>query len=386
MHSLMRLFGSRVVPEHRTVRMEQRRGSLEMHYALGQPDSYIFTADVYGYAEHSHPDGHLGWWRFELPAGRGRATLEMRFEEVEAASVHVTVDGTRLSPIDSWCNPAYAFAPLGDLQLVIRDGSGDIQRIEPVLLKFVDRDILLDFYRRQYASEGYTPARSHPFLWELHAYKLQRLRDLFSRYIPGGNVVDVGCGRSLFTEIDESFPFTVYAGDLNFDSVHARAAEIRHQKWGVFDASALPFGDRQFDALFAGEVIEHVPDVRESLREWRRVLKPGGVAIITTPNRERLVALAHGCECPVSPDHLSELSYRELTRDLLPDCGFEFVAQSCIYLELWLQNLFNGFRVQDYLQRGGNTPQHVGAMRRLFPLGSWLPWASLAMVVVARRA
>ena len=356
-----------------------------MRYAVGQPESYIFTADVHSFRDHSHPHRHLGWWRFVLPAGRGRATLKMNFDEIGPASAQVTVDGKCLAPIDSWCNPAFVFDPLGDLELAIRDGAGNIRRLEPVLLKFVDRGILRAFYERQYATEGYTPAAEEPFLWELHAYKLKRLKDLFARYIAGGRVVDVGCGRSLFTEIDEPFPFTVYAGDLNFESVRARAAEIPRQKWGVFDAAALPFQDRQFDALFAGEVIEHVPDVRESLREWRRVLKPGGVAIITTPNRERLAALVDGCESPYSPDHLNELSYRELTQDLLPDCGFEFVAQSCLYLELWLQNLFNGSAVKDYLQRGGNNPRHVGTMRRLFPLGSWLPWASLALVVVARR-
>ena len=70
----------------------------------------------------------------------------------------------------------------------------------------------------------------------------------------------------------------------------------------VFDADAVPFRDGEFDALFAGEIIEHVTDVRrEALREWWRVLKPGGVAVITTPNRERLVALADGLGESVQP-------------------------------------------------------------------------------------
>ena len=123
--------------------------------------------------------------------------------------------------------------------------------------------------------------------------------------------------------------------------------------------AAVPFQDGQFDAVFAGEVIEHVIDVRQTLREWWRVLKLGGVAIITTTNKERLVAVADGVERPYSRDHLSELSYRELTRDLLPSCGFEFVEQSCLYLELCLQNLFNGDRVQDFLQRDGNRSEYV---------------------------
>ena len=78
--------------------------------------------------------------------------------------------------------------------------------------------------------------------------------------------------------------------------VQTRARQFPHQTWAVFDADAVPFRDGEFDALFAGEMVEHVPDVRRTLREWWRVLKPGGVAVITTPNRERLVALAEGLE------------------------------------------------------------------------------------------
>ena len=390
MFNYKRFVGTRVIPEHRTSVIRNRKGTLDFRYSVGNPDSYVFTADVYAYMENSHPDRHLGWWRFVLPPGTGRGTLEMDFGKVDAEAMHVTVNGARWSSVDSWCNPDFAFDPLGDLQLAVRDADGVLQRLEPALLKFVDRDILRVFYERQYATEGYSAPQDAPFLHELHMFKLKRLQELFARHIPGGQVLDVGCGRSLFTELiegglEKTLPFTVFAGDLNYDSVRARAVEWPQQRWGVFDAAALPFHDQQFDALFAGEVIEHVSDVHETLREWRRVLKPGGVAIITTPNRERLVALADGLECPYSRDHLSELSYREFTKKLLPENGFEFLEQSCVYLELWLKNIFNGRRVQDFLQREGNTSRYVNAMRRLFPLGRFLPSVSMALIVVARR-
>ncbi|WP_300464816.1 class I SAM-dependent methyltransferase, partial [uncultured Nocardioides sp.] len=47
------------------------------------------------------------------------------------------------------------------------------------------------------------------------------------------------------------------------------------QQWLVCDADHAPFADQQFDALFAGEIIEHMPDVPATLAEWYRVLKPG---------------------------------------------------------------------------------------------------------------
>ena len=358
---------------------------LDFTYAVGSTAGYIFTADVYAYTQRAHPEHHLGWWRFELPRPRGRGTLEMAFDPISADSVYLKTAGERVSAVDSWTNPEFVFDPLCDLELVMRRPGGEIVRTEPVLLKFVDRDILRAFYVRQYATDGYTSAADAPFLPELHEYKMRRLYRLFTRHIPGGRALDVGCGRSLFADMNASFDFKVYSGDLNYESVHSRAADVPQQAWAVFDAAAVPFRDAEFDGLFAGEIIEHVPDPRQTLREWWRVLKPGGVAIITTPNRERLVAVADGLESPYSRDHLGELSYRELTRDLLPSCGFEFVEQDCIYLELWLQNLFNGQRVGDFLQCAGNRAAYVRTMRRLYPLGRFVPWLSMAMIVVARK-
>ena len=46
----------------------------------------------------------------------------------------------------------------------------------------------------------------------------------------------------------------------------------------------LPFEDGAFGAVFAGEIIEHLVDTAGFLAELHRVLAPGGVAVITTPN------------------------------------------------------------------------------------------------------
>ena len=338
-------FGLRAVPLRRSLVIEQRRAQLDFAYALGSTRNYIFSVDIYAYNDPRHPERHLGWWRFELPRQHRRGRLAMSLDPVSPSSVGLTVAGDRVPVGDCWVNSDFVFDPLGELQLVMRGPTGEIARLEPVLLKFTDRDILRAFYERQYTTEGYTSAADAPFLPELHHYKMRRLLRLFERYIPKGRALDVGCGRSLFADMNVPFPFQVYAGDLDFGSIHDRAADVPHQTWSVFDAEAVPFQDGSFEALFAGEIIEHVANVQRALQEWWRVLKPGGVAIITTPNRNRLVALADGLESPYSADHLNELSYRALTRELLPACGFEFVEQDCLYLELWTCSIGNGSRI-----------------------------------------
>jgi SAM-dependent methyltransferase len=49
------------------------------------------------------------------------------------------------------------------------------------------------------------------------------------------------------------------------------------------DLEALPFDDQSFDIVMCNHVLEHVPDDRAALRELRRVIRPGGSAILQTP-------------------------------------------------------------------------------------------------------
>lgn len=372
--------------DQHAVAIRRRRGTTTFRYSTGDPSAYVFTVDIYGYRDHRHPERHVGWWRFELPRGEGLAELHLNFDPVGPGSVAVEAGDVALPLVDSWHHDGYVFDPLGELKLVVRDDDGQIRRIETTLLKFLDRDVLRSFYERRYVTEGYTPPQDQPFLPELHEYKKTRLRRLFEKHIPaGGCALDVGCGRSLFSEMDTAFPFSVVAGDLEYVGVRTRAGEVPEQRWAVFDADQLPFADQQFDALFAGEVIEHMPDAPLALAEWRRVLKPGGVVIVTTPNRERLLSVVDRRLRPYSEDHLSELSYRELAGALLRDAGFEFVEQSCLYLELWLTNLWSEGPIEDFLQTYGNRRENVGRMTRLFPLGRFVPWLPLGLIVVGRK-
>jgi len=51
-------------------------------------------------------------------------------------------------------------------------------------------------------------------------------------------------------------------------------------RWATADITHLPFADESFDCITCGYVIEHLPDVRVGLREFARVLVPGGRALL----------------------------------------------------------------------------------------------------------
>jgi len=56
-------------------------------------------------------------------------------------------------------------------------------------------------------------------------------------------------------------------------------------KFLVASASKLPFKDESFDIVLCTEVIEHVDDQSQAIEEMFRVIKEGGILVITSPNR-----------------------------------------------------------------------------------------------------
>lgn len=107
---------------------------------------------------------------------------------------------------------------------------------------------------------------------------------------PGERILDVGCGngRDLppllekgcrCVAIDYS-PAMVDQTRRRLERLGARDVDVT-----VGDATSLRFADGEFDKVFASEVIEHIPRWHDAVREMVRVLKPGGVLVLTTPNR-----------------------------------------------------------------------------------------------------
>ena len=100
------------------------------------------------------------------------------------------------------------------------------------------------------------------------------------------------------------------------------------------DALALPFGEGTVEAVLGLEILEHLPEPEAALRELRRVLAPGGLLIVSTPNAEYLSETLPSyrrrpADLQALPEadgsgHLFAFTLGEL-RDLLGDCGFREV-------------------------------------------------------------
>lgn len=110
----------------------------------------------------------------------------------------------------------------------------------------------------------------------------------------GERVLDVGCGEGRHTsQACKETRCTVCALDIDQTSV-AKTNYVLHlmdqeqqsrANWMVLrgDALRLPFKDTHFDKVICAEVLEHVPDDQQTVRELTRVLKDGGTLAISVP-------------------------------------------------------------------------------------------------------
>lgn len=94
-----------------------------------------------------------------------------------------------------------------------------------------------------------------------------------------GRLLDVGCGNSPFRHLLDPAA-TQYQG---VDVAEAKAFGYQNPDTVYYDGHTLPFPDASFDAVLCTEVVEHIPDPAETIREMHRVLKPGGLLLITIP-------------------------------------------------------------------------------------------------------
>jgi ubiquinone/menaquinone biosynthesis C-methylase UbiE len=99
----------------------------------------------------------------------------------------------------------------------------------------------------------------------------------------GRRVLDVGCGTGWFSRELERGGGRVVALDIG-----VKLLEKVAQKCGAArvagDACLLAFADNSFDIVVSSECIEHTLDPRQALAEMSRVLKPGGLLVVTVPN------------------------------------------------------------------------------------------------------
>jgi SAM-dependent methyltransferase len=132
-------------------------------------------------------------------------------------------------------------------------------------------------------------------------------------FTAGKLVLDVACGTGFGAAILRSGGA---GGVIGFDLSWDALAQCRAGDGMLFcrgDGTKLPIRDESFDAATSFETVEHIPDYAGFVRELHRVLRPGGVLVLSTPNALHTQPVDG---VPRNPFHVREFTPAEL-RELL---------------------------------------------------------------------
>ena len=187
---------------------------------------------------------------------------------------------------------------------------------------------------------------------------------------PGrGRIVDLGCGiGSLFETIGRARAIGVDYQPSGLQHTQSRFPRV---PLVCADAERLPLADASLDGLTLQHVVEHFADTRSVLRDLHRVLRPGGVLLLLTPN-------ADYCDHTVfdDPTHVHIFDRRDLP-STLSKVGFDILDLRTIGLP-WFRSYSSvpfGWRIRRFVT------QHAIALSMVRP---WR-WRGQTLCCAARR-
>jgi O-antigen biosynthesis protein len=171
-----------------------------------------------------------------------------------------------------------------------------------------------------------------------------RGRYLWSAQLASGlDVLDAGCGAGYGTHVLAAAGARRAVGmDISEEAIeHARTVTPPSKtcEFVLGDLHSLPFEQGEFDLVVCFEAIEHVTDQAQVIGELRRVLRPEGVMVLSSPNRDIYP--------PGNPHHTHEFTPHELERVLL-----EHFAN----VELYRQSPWLGAAILDDEQSRAHGP------------------------------
>jgi SAM-dependent methyltransferase len=137
-------------------------------------------------------------------------------------------------------------------------------------------------------------------------------------HVRGQSVLEVGCGEGYGTALLSSAADPVLGLDYDRRTVAHAAARYRDAAFALGNLAALPVVSAGVAVVATLQVIEHVWDQPQFVGECRRVLRPGGLLLVTTPNR---LTFSPGLDVPLNPFHTREFTATELI-ELITGCGF----------------------------------------------------------------
>lgn len=161
--------------------------------------------------------------------------------------------------------------------------------------------------------ERIVPDETEPGIVALHLKRYEFARP----HCVGKHVLDAGCGVGYGSAFLGQSARSVVGIDVSEEAIDYALARYGggNVEFVVGDLQQLERGDAEFDAVVAFEVIEHLPHPDRFVAEARRVLKPDGVLVVSTPRAEPGAARSD------NPFHEQEFTRNEFERLLRASFG-----------------------------------------------------------------
>ncbi len=183
----------------------------------------------------------------------------------------------------------------------------------------------------EFTGERFTPECEREIWYEhFHRYALA------ARWCENARTLDAACGEGYGSALLSQSAASVEGVDISEQVIaHAgqRYGHLQQVGFQVADCTALPFADNEFDRVVSFETLEHLAEHDQLLAEFRRVLKPDGFLILSSPDK----ATYSDGQDSANEHHVKELYREELEALILrhfPAChllGQKLMFHSAIW-------------------------------------------------------
>ena len=207
----------------------------------------------------------------------------------------------------------------------------------------------------EFTGERFTPECEREIWYEhYHRYALA------TRWCANARTLDAACGEGYGSAMLALSAASVEGVDVSEQAIgHAkqRYGHLPGLGFRVADCTRLPYADDEFDRVVSFETVEHLAEQDQLLAEFRRVLKPGGFLVLSSPDK----AVYSDAQNNVNEFHVREL-YRNELEDLVarhfPACrllGQKLMFHSAIWSLGDIESVF-----LDQLAAGKkHSPKHI---------------------------
>lgn len=170
------------------------------------------------------------------------------------------------------------------------------------------------------------------FTTKFHKREADRNLDLLLRHAKAGRLLDIGCSTGMFLVAAKKAGWVGVGLEYSPDS--SRVARDVHGLDVRTGALAMDtYAPNSFDVITLWDVIEHIPNPKQAMELISRILAPGGLLMLKTPNVDgiypttsfRLARALNFWGHPEPPGHLFQFSVKTLQR-LATESGFEAIA------------------------------------------------------------